>query len=760
MMSMRKKRHKKIYQRIVHIGLALLFFAATSAWVLLLNPEPARAADFVMQTGYYVGSAADNLQITAPGWSPDLVIVRRYSGGSGNANQTFFKTSAMSGENTSVIGAIDTVASDVIQSLDSTGFTVGTTNINELDIRYTWVAFDGSDCTSAGTFCVGSYTGNGAASQAITSVGFQPDLVLVKGTTTEVMWRSSAMAADVANFTVTGLTPEDTSGAYFKTLDATGFTVGNNEAVNLNATTYWYIAFKQIATKMKVARYAGNGTDNTSITGVGFQPDFLLVKNSTGTSSAWGLFMTTDMGEEYQSYLGGGGGLTNQLQKLETDGFQVGPVAAVNGSGVTYSYAAFGGATDPTGSGTFKMATGSYVGTGAQFSLSGVGFAPDLVILKGTSATDAVWRITLMYGERSARFYNATYVNGALLSLDSDGFTIGTSTTANASGDTYHWQAFGNAFNPKTQSGAADFAIGMYIGNSIDNRNLTRLTPFQPNFVVTKYSSGLLGTNIGHFRTSSHIGDSASYFEATADAANLIQGFNTDGVQLGTSSDVNRLTVLYYFFAFKTGTNFTLGKYKGTASAQSVTGLGFKPELLWVKSTSTGNPVIRPDTLTGDATQYFNATANASDRITSIDGTGFTVGGNQTETNTNAQAYWYMAWNDSTVRWGTLYSASIDTDSYSTIYGKNALHLTWNQTVPTGCRLWMYLRSTNTGPTPDYATSTWQGPYWSATSTVRTDLTGVSALQAKRYFQYRADMYSCKQNTNYPTLLDASFDFD
>ena len=84
----------------------------------------------------------------------------------------------------------------------------------------------------------------------------------------------------------------------------------------------------------------------------------------------------------------------------------------------------------------------------------------------------------------------------------------------------------------------------------------------------------------------------------------------------------------------------------------------------------------------------------------------------------------------------------------------------WNQNVPSGCRLEMYIRSTNTGPTPDYSTSTWQGPYTSATSIGRQNLTGNSELQSKRYYQYRVDMYSCSLNTKLPTLYDVELEID
>lgn len=134
-------------------------------------------ATFQMQTGYYVGTGISGKTVTGVGFQPEMVFIRR-------STDTFaasFKTSAITAANTSFFDANgDNTATSV--KLDADGFTIDSTGTawNSLSDIYFWVAFRGSDCTSSGTFCVGSYTGNGTAGNAITSVGFQPDLVWVK----------------------------------------------------------------------------------------------------------------------------------------------------------------------------------------------------------------------------------------------------------------------------------------------------------------------------------------------------------------------------------------------------------------------------------------------------------------------------------------------------------------------------------------------------------------------------------------------------
>lgn len=596
------------------------------------------AANFKMQTGYYVGTGA-SLTISNIGFQPNLVIIKADTNAGIGA---VWKSSTMAANTTAYfpVTANDTTTQITI---NANGFTVGSgVNVNTVNILWKWVAFGGSDCSANGSFCVGSYTGNGGASQAIASVGFQPDLVWVKGSgATAATWRSSAMGASVGQYFTA--TTQNTAGALFTTLNSNGFTVGSTN--NANTIAYQYVAFKNISGLMGVGSYTGNATDNTNISAVNFGgvvPDFVFLKNANATTAQASVFNTTECYGDYSNSFIDAANAVNNIQSLQTGGFQIGTGTAANGSANTIYYAAFGGTVDYSADGNFDMAVGSYFGTGSNQSISGFDFNPDLVFIKNIDTGNtqpAVFRTSLIEGDSTAYFSGATANStGMITSLGTNNFSIGTSAPVNTSGNTYYWEAFGNAFNPITNSGASDFVVGAYTGNGIDNRNITRI-PFQPNMVTVKRSAAN-----GMWRSSSFSGDISSYFGATIDTADMIQSLNSDGFQVGTNTNVNAAGSLYWWFGFKNGSNFTVNNYTGTGASQNINTVGFNPDLIWIKRSTAVNGVFRSSSLVGDYTQYFSNLANVSDRITGFLPNGFTIGGNRIETNTSAGIYHYAVW--------------------------------------------------------------------------------------------------------------------
>jgi len=122
-----------------------------------------------------------------------------------------------------------------------------------------------------------SYTGDGVDNRAFTGLGFQPDVVIIKkqtGTTGAAVIRTSTMSGDNSKQMVSSVALELN---LIQSLDADGFTLGNDARVNASAANYYFVAFKQYAGEMKVGSYVGDGTDNRDITGVGFQPDYVIV---------------------------------------------------------------------------------------------------------------------------------------------------------------------------------------------------------------------------------------------------------------------------------------------------------------------------------------------------------------------------------------------------------------------------------------------------------------------------------------------------
>jgi hypothetical protein len=616
----------------------LVFVWIFAGWpVLWQNPrippktEQAKAATFQMQVGYYVGTGA-TLSISGLGFQPQLVIIK-----ADNTDGTgpIWKSSAMPSSNSAYFTATANNTGSVIE-FNSDGFTVSASNqVNTANVVWKWIAFAGSDCSSNGTFCVGTYTGNGASTQTI-NTGFQPDLVWVKrSTAVSANWRSSAMADNVGQYFIN--TNQDTSGVLYTTLNSNGFTVGSTN--NASGGTYYYVAFKQVSGAMNVGTYTGNATDNRNITGVGFVPNFVFVKNANASTAVSGVFNITDSYGDYSSFFTDTANAVDSIQALQTDGFQVGTASSVNGSGNTIYYAAFGGAADWSASGSFQMTNGLYVGTGSSFSITGLGFQPDLVIIKDSAANHAVFRTRVMGGDSTAYLANAVAnFTGGITALGTNGFTIGTSTIVNTSGNTYYWEAFGGAFNPITNSGSADFAIGAYTGNGIDNRNITRL-PFQPNLVTAKRNS----TTAGAWRTSALSGDLSSYFDATAEAANVIQALNSDGFQIGTAANVNTAGSVYFWFAFKSGSSFAVNSYTGNGSSQNITSVGFQPDLVWAKRSTAVRGAFRPSSLLGNSTQVFLNVANITNAITGFISNGFSVG-SAGEVNTSGGTYRYAAW--------------------------------------------------------------------------------------------------------------------
>ena len=594
-------------------------------------------ATFQMQTGYYIGTGTDNLAITGVGFQPQLVLIKDDTGN--GVDGVNWKSSSMSSEINSTLADSDAdTTTDAIQSLDSDGFTLGTdADVNTANIRFVWIAFRGSDCTSSGTFCVGSYTGDGTSSHAV-STGFQPNFVSIKrsGASTGT-FQTSSMATDVSQ--IYDANNEVTNGTGIRTLDATGFTVGSGARVNTSSDTYWFYAFKTTSNAFAVGTYTGNGTTQ-SIT-VGFRPQYAMVKISNGTAAAPPVFNQTESGSDYSSSISDLSNSTGLITSLDSNGFSVGNDAKVNESGKTLYWIAFAGAASPSASGTFKLKVGSYTGNGTSQSLSSFGFAPDLVLIKDESGSNyGVFRTRLMKGDTSGYLANAV-VNfaGGSTSLDSDGFSVGSGVTVNTNGTVYHYQAFGNAYNPETNTGAADFAIGAHTGSGGDSRDILRL-PFQPNLVVGKTN----GTVAGTWRISAETGDLSLPFDNVAESADFIQALNSDGFQVGTNVRMNSSGNLNYWFAFKTSNSMSVGSYAGTGSAQNVTAPGYSPNLAWIKSASTTYAVFRPSTIAGDSTQYFTNSAAVSDRITAFISTGFSIGGNQPQTNTASTDYHYATW--------------------------------------------------------------------------------------------------------------------
>jgi hypothetical protein len=284
-----------------------------------------------VESGSYTGNGADNRNITGVGFQPDAVIVKA------STNQiSVMRTSTMAGDATKPLSGGTGLQTNRIQALQSDGFQVGTdAQVNSgggSPPTYYWVAFK----SFPGDMALGSYTGNNT-SQSITGLGFSPEYVMILGATNErAVQRMPAMARTYEfegdNGSTTGIT----------SLDANGFSVGSDDEVNNNAVTYHYVAFNEDVDEIDTSSYTGNGAASRNITGVGFQPDYVIVRAfNTGGTQREGVQKATAVPDPGSGLFTATAGITNGITDLQSDGFSLGNDANVNNNTTPYAYVAF-----------------------------------------------------------------------------------------------------------------------------------------------------------------------------------------------------------------------------------------------------------------------------------------------------------------------------------------------------------------------------------------------------------------------------------
>ena len=337
----------------------------------------------------------------------------------------------------------------------------------------------GSAASATGRMLVksGRYVGNATPGRAI-YVGFQPDAVIVKrvGPATDrwAMLRTSSMVGDAtkdldnAGF---GLFP-----GVIQALTATGFTVGIDAGVNENTRDYHWVAFKAGDGDMKVGSYTGDASPTRSITGVGFQPDFVIVMpDLTADPGGIPVFASSsfpaDTSFDFDATQRG----PNCVKAFVADGFQVGtgngvePGPDLNAAGVTFHYVAWNATPG-------RVAVGSYTGNGAApRDLDVTGFHPEWVIVKkfpdSTLERAPVNKpaSTGVGTDQSLRFVDLTPTTNTIMGLRPLGFRVGNdertnSATACGGGPcTYHYVAFGphvGGVNYRSIGPATNYATG------------------------------------------------------------------------------------------------------------------------------------------------------------------------------------------------------------------------------------------------------------------------------------------------------------
>ena len=138
--------------------------------------------------------------------------------------------------------------------------------------------------------------------------------------------------------------------------------------------------------------------------------------------------------------------------------------------------------------------------------------------------------------------------------------------------------------------GVSEVLTGIYMGNGVDNRQITGLG-FHPDVVIIKS----ILTQQAVVRTSTMTGDVSKNMATGENVSNAIQSLDPSGFTVGTVPQVNSVPGLYQWVAWKTGAGeMTVGTYTGNGTgSQSIAGLGFTPDIVFVISGGADQPVHR-----------------------------------------------------------------------------------------------------------------------------------------------------------------------
>lgn len=352
-----------------------------------------------------------------------------------------------------------------------------------------------------------------------------------------------------------------------------------------------------LAMRVAAGSYTGNGSDNRSITGLGFAPSVVLVKAAAPVDGV--LRLSTMTGDE-SAPLDDTAYASNAIQALESDGFQVGTASAVNTAGTTYYWFAVEHAAG-------ESTALRYTGNGADNrSITGVSYPPDVVFVKGNGGKKAYARSSALTGDTSIPLVSSGVTSDIIQALESTGFQVGTDQGANKADRTYDAWVL--------RAAAGTLSVGSYTGDGTDSRSIAGVG-FAPEVVLVKRDGG----SAGAFRTTAHAGDLTSAL-AGPTLANALQALESDGFQLGTDATVNQSENTYYWFAWKSQPPDTTPPSPPTASpaggsytsAQTVTlstETGATIRYTTDETDPTGTSTAYSSALTISATTTLKATA-------------------------------------------------------------------------------------------------------------------------------------------------------
>jgi len=276
------------------------FLALCTANLPSVDVIPSEHFNTVLYTGTGSSNAISNLGLT-----PDFTWIKSRSNteGHGLVDSVRGATKLLSSNTTDS----EATSANYVASLDSDGFTVGTSTLTNGNgytyVAWNWKAGGSAVSNTNGTitsqvsanpsagFSIVTYTGSGSAGTVGHGLSKIPDLIITKGRSNSgnwVTWHKDLTGAFDSNGGYMYLNSTGVAATTTVFYDGTGFTSsvfkwrGGNENVNQSSRTYLSYCFNNVDGFLKTGTYGGNGSTNGPFVHCGFKPAFLILRNIGG----------------------------------------------------------------------------------------------------------------------------------------------------------------------------------------------------------------------------------------------------------------------------------------------------------------------------------------------------------------------------------------------------------------------------------------------------------------------------------------------
>jgi len=466
-------------------------------------------------------------------------------------------------------------------------------------------------------FDVVTYTGNGVAGRTVShNLGSVPGMLVVKSTSNAGSWQvyHRGVGDDTPEkkyLTLNGTASFNTGSSRWNDTAPTDteFTLGNDTGVNANGYTYVAYLFAHNdgdgefgpdgdADIIKCGSYTGNGSNanNGTVVDLGFEPQWLMVKNADGTGD-WVMVDTMRgfpgayaFGSLYAEMLHANENISEDPEewfKVLPNGFQLTDSATnINSSGSNYIYIAIRRGTKVPESGTEVFA----VDTGSDNSFIPTGHVVDAYIggvynasntYNYTMASRLTGRAGLITSNANAEISN----------------WLGTSPFDYNDGMFPQVFASGAGINYSWKRAPGFFDVVAYTGDGVAGRTVSHNLGVAPEMMWVKERSQGNGWQVYHasLPNTSYMQLNTDGVEATSGTGRWNSTDPTDSVfTLGSDTRVNNSNSGYIAYLFTTLDGISkVGSYTGNGTSQTIDcGFTSGARFVLIKSRGQGNWIV------------------------------------------------------------------------------------------------------------------------------------------------------------------------